>query len=1355
MKPYRTYLFLLCLCFAYLPFYSMGQIHTRQLRFFLMDIESGLSHNYINSIEQDSLGFIWIGTLEGLNRYDGKSFIVYPKSNRFPSKGPAHNFIQQLLQSPNQQMLMATSAGLTAYDQLSGTFAHQAAPSPFPRKDVSFAAFSPSGSLAVAFYGEGVRLFEASDQSKAPFHASQKQPQGLSAKEITSLVFQGDSLLYIGSNDLGLTKINLQTMENSPSYHGINRGVQALDIDSEGNLWVGAQEGLDILLPSGKKINIQKAEVPERGLSDSNILCFEEDDEGNIWVGTRNGGLSIIDIGSIKTSEFPKISWFTPASDGSSVYNRTVSALKYAKDGNMWIGTSTGLNIVNTKGDPILLLQRNLSQSHTLSHDRIGSLAMAQDSSIWIGTDGGGLDLLHPRKGIIRNFSHTKDQPHSLSNNYIISLLEDSQHRLWVGTYQGGLNRLQTKTGQFKHYLQGSQADGNDVRVIHEDQTGQIWVGTNRGGLYRYHPPIDNFDYVKQLGKVDIRGITEDEYGNLFLATYGEGIIQYNYLTGNTVYFNESTVEGFPTNVLFSIDILDNGDILAGTRFEGLLQLHPETRQLSVFTVEEGLSNNTINSITKDNEGNVWLGTFKGISSFNPKTKQIKTLNGFNNVQQSEFNIGAAITGPDGRIYLGGNKGLNIFSPQELVNKESPYPLVFTHLNLPGAPESDSLKMEYLDQRSIAFSEALSLPYNQRLFSLEFVALKFPKGDNIQYSYLLEPYHDQWIPTQQSGMANFSNVPPGRYTLKVRAFSTSSNISERQLTLIITPPFWKTWPAYLLYILLIVGLIYIGLKYYTDRLKLKNSLLFEQKQRQLEHEINEERARFFTGFSHELKTPLTLIIAPVEDLLAKVRSPEEKKSLSLIETNAKYLLDMITKLLEFRKSELHIDQLNLQSYNITKALSQWLEEYASLAKHQKIQLTGSFPKEDIYAMVDLEKLHIIINNLLSNALKYCRPQDEVQVILQTTDGEISIEVKDNGPGIPESDQDKIFNWYYQAGQGAKNKGTGIGLALTKRLVEDHQGSIRLSSKANEGCSFVILLPDHLPSPQPPSSEEPGQYKEISSPWSAPITLPTTRMPIANLDLNTSRRTLLIIDDNPQILNYLQSLLEGDYDLIFAENGQIGLDKAIQFVPDLILSDIMMPEKNGIDLCGELKTKTATTHIPVILLSAKDSVDSITSGYAQGADDYLTKPFNGQILLSRINNLLQTQARLREYYLGKEPIQQGFSEQQTSAINQEKEFLKTLHTHIVSQLALQNTDVESLCALMGMSRTSLFRKLKAITGQNINQYTRKVKLDYADHLIREKGYLVSEAAFEVGFSSSKYFRKHFKEQFGRLPSDPMN
>jgi signal transduction histidine kinase/ligand-binding sensor domain-containing protein/DNA-binding response OmpR family regulator len=1334
------------------------------LSFYLLDVESGLSNNFINGIEQDSLGFIWIATIAGLNKYDGTQFTNFRKDHRGQTSNLADNYVQQIKLDSKGKLFLATDGGLNIYDPKLEKFVVHKQEDGLLSNNVSCFAFGPDGQPIIGIYRGGIQ-FADKDWKMESFHHQPENIASLSSNEISSMAMQGDSILWIGTFDKGLNKMHMPTrsitripINNNGEFS--TQTINALYTDYEGNLWMGSKNGLQVITVRGDTLKLNSSTHPGKGLSDGDVICFEEDHKGQLWIGTRNGGLNILDKGAFlsKKADF-SIKWFLPRDDGSSVFNRTVSAIKMDKEGNMWLGTSTGLNFVNPQGEPIKCLQRNSANPETLGHDRIGALAENNKGKIWIGTDGGGLDLFDPKTGKFEHYVHRTENPHSLSNNYVIALHQDRKNRVWAGTYQGGLNKMDPGTSRWEHYLQGNIKDGSDVRTIFEDRKGQIWIGTNRGGLFRYIEKKNQFEYIESLGKIDIRDLRESPNGDLWMATFGSGIIKYDPNTGKATYYNGTSIKGIRTNSIFCILPLKNGDILAGTRYEGLLRLNPGTNTVLHFTEKDGLSNNTISSMVMENENDIWLGTFMGISHYNTKTHKIDNLDTYSKIQLGEFNIGAALKSSSGHLYFGGNKGLNIFDPKDLNDIQPLYPIVFENLKIFNTPISVSQNNKKgILRQSISYQDRLTLTHKQTLFSLDFAALKYPEARNIGYSYLLEGYQDHWVDTKNVGTANLSNIPPGNYTLKIKAkMGTGAELSQ-QLAITIVPPFWKTLPAYFIYLLLITAIIWGILKYYTDRIKLKNSLLVEKKQRQMEHDLNEERFRFFTSFSHELKSPLTLILAPVEDLMMEMRGKKQMDNLRFIKKNAKHLFQLINKLLEFRKSEFGLSRLTIGEYDLSSYMEQLILNYYPLSKKMNISLTHSLPGTGPTAWVDLEKIQIIMNNLISNAFKHCGEKGEIHISLAYDDDNFTFRVTDTGEGIDPRDLSHIFEWYYQSGTSAKKKGAGIGLALSKRFAELHMGKIKVESQLGAGSTFTLRIPrdKSLFSNAPLNKitftdQKENEMVDLEVPVRQTLRLPTEKKR-ATIQLDEDREVILLIDDNLEILAYLKGLLQDRYDLLYAENGQEGMDKALQYVPDLIISDVMMPKKSGIDLCAALKKETSTTHIPIILLTAKDNLESIKTGYEEGADDYIAKPFNSQILCARIRNLLDSRKQLRKYFLDPDGTLLSLSKEHSGLWDREKEFLRRLEVVILEQLRQEKTDVDTITHSMGMSRTSLFRKIKAVTGQNINEHIRSVKVKKAAQLIKEENLTIAQASFEVGFNSVKYFRKLFKEQYGSLPSE---
>ena len=1343
---------LLYLLFFLTFFPSFGQKDKKQfganLNFHLLNVSSGLSHNFINDITQDSLGFIWIATYDGLNRYDGSDFLQF--KNQSPARGLANNYVQDI-EILSNQLLIATDAGMNIYNLRTGKFKLLDSQNGLYNNNVSAIEKLNDDQIIVGTYRGGVQITEGEHEVLSLQKFFKANSPELSSKEISSIAVQGDSIIWIGTYDNGLNKICLEKDSNK-----CIRGVSALKLqspiinnlylDSHSNLWIGTGKGVQVITRDSKVLSLFKSKGDQSGLSDDDVLCFQEDKHGQMWIGTRNGGLNILDIKSFLYADDLKLSWFLPRNDGRSVFNRTVSVIFQDKDENMWLGTPTGINFVNPGGENISLFTHELSKS-SLSHNRIGSLAKAGGNDVWIGTDGGGLDLFDPNGGgRIKHFEHeSNNKGSSLSNNYLLSIYQQSPEKVWIGTYQGGLNLLNPQKGTCKHYLQGTTSDGSDVRKIFESRENVLWVGTNRGGLFRYDQKMDGFEYVYLLGKIDIRDIAEDEKGALWLATYGSGIIKFDPKKNSKKVYTQSSLNGLNSDVIFSILVLTDGDILAGCRYGGLLRFNPESEEIRSFTEQDGLSNNTINSLVKEDSVYVWMGSYNGLNRYDTHTNEILNMSSLDNVQEGEFNIDAAVRNRAGKMFFGGNNGLNVFDPKSFNLKERDYPLVFEDLRVLNKEVKVAGKSgKSILNETLFFQNKIRLAYDQNTFSISFAALKYPEARNISYSYKLENYNKFWIDNHTSRTANFTSVPPGEYKLLVKTTSGLGDENMKELKVVIIPPFWKTVPAYFLYGLLIILLIWLSSRYYSERIKLKNSLLFEKKQRNLEHQLNEERFQFFTAFSHELKTPLTLILAPVENLLSKNLSKEYRKDLTFIHKNAYELFKAINKLLEFRKTEEGLSRLQKETVDLSAKLRKWVKNYIPLAKDKNMRIDYSGPIESQYYLIDTEKLEVIINNLLSNAIKYSEEGGNVKLTLDTDSQSFTVKVEDNGSGIKAEDLSHIFEWYYRAESSVKRMGTGIGLALSKRLAELHGGSIDVESQEGKGTLFILTIPAE-------KVDGRTEMKNASEETEISYLGEKLHEQHANIKAKKERELILIIDDKEDILSFLSRIFRSNYDIIFANNGEEGIQQAKRYVPDLILSDVMMPGKSGLDLCYELKNDFSTSHIPIILLTAKTAVESITVGYKEGADDYITKPFHPKLLKVRVQNLLESRLRLKKQFGEDSDFLEEVDEEDKGVLSREKNFLAQLNKVIHKQIQENSTGVEEIAQGVGMSRTSLYRKLKAITGFNINEYIRNFKVEMAADLLRNENYSVSQASFDVGFNDVKYFRKVFKEKYGKSPS----
>lgn len=1332
------------------------------LKFEHFNVESGLTNNIITNLKQDSLGYIWISTFDGLNRFNGKEFFSYKKEYS-SYNNLSYNFIHDTKFDYLGRLFIATGEGLNIYDPKKEMFSLINETSGLVRGSLSCIEFGKKSEAILGVYGVGIQFLELNTTQQGQILENNPNSENsLSSNHVSCLVLHKNTL-WAGTFDNGLNKINYNTKSVQRISFGNNElnKINCLYSDKDENLWVGTRNGIIIITKDQEKIHLKVSDSEDSGLSDKEILSFEQDYLGNMWVGTQNGGINIINLKAYQNGN-KFIKWYLPNQNGNDFQGRGISCIMRDKDNGMWIGTSFGLYFVNPKDTPIEHYKKKFTDSPvSINCNYIRNIFEGDNEKIWIATDGGGVNLLNPKTGKFKYYIHNSSNPKSLSSNYIYSVLEDSKKRIWVGTYRGGLNLLDTLSGNTKKYLQGSVENGYKVNTIFEDQNNIIWVGTNRGGLYKYNEIKDEFNYISELGKIDIRDFTEDKEGNIWMATYGDGVIKFNPQTTSNEIFKADNTEGLQGNIIFSIELLPDNTILVGSAYEGLFKLYPLSRKVKNYSFKDGLSNNTINNMVYRNENEIWLGTFNGLSYFNLSTESINNLNSFDNIPQSDFNVGAACKTKNGLLYFGSNNGLYVINPKKLFNSNIDTPLIFETIKVFNEKvEISPDKLKHQLNKSLPYLKEITFSHQQTLITIDFSILKYPHSQNIKYSYILKGYQNQWINIGNNNSINLSKLPPGNYELIVKGDINPERTVSNNLFITITPPFWRTPLAYFLFLTLLIICIWIGAKYYAERIKLKNSLIFEKKQRQLENDLNQERARFFTSFSHELKTPLSLIIAPIEDLIDKIEKKKQKDQLKMVLSNSNYLLNNIQKLLEFRKSEIGLNQLSINQANLTNHILEILSKYKSLAKSRGVLLKFEKPDQDIFLWCDIEKIEIILYNLLSNAFKYSEKGDSILVKLLSSNKNILISVSDTGKGILKDDLPHIFDWYYQTNSNNRKKGTGIGLALSKQFAELHFGTLIVDSEYNHGATFTLQIPEDAFLEKTQNEDyvpiiEKEEKNNIE--WTGTSELWALKEPQVNeiplkskINTEKNRRLILIVDDNQNILLLLSNILNETYDLIFAENGNEGIKKAIKYVPDLIISDVMMPMSDGLDLCKTLKNEQTTSHIPIILLTAIGNSEGINKGYKGGADDYITKPFNAKILKTRVENLIQNRLKLKDFF-SQNQENSDFSFNNESLLDSEKAFLKRFN-NVISEHIIQNkSNIDDIYNEIGMSKTSLYRKIKALTGKTVNELIQDARLEKAYNLIKYGDVTISQASFEVGFNSVKYFRKLFKEKYGILPS----
>ncbi|HWK05157.1 MAG TPA: two-component regulator propeller domain-containing protein [Puia sp.] len=1356
-------------------------------KFSQLTTADGLSQSAVNCILKDKLGFMWFGTRDGLNKYDGHTFTVY-RNNPKNSRSIPDNQIKCLFEDQQSNLWIGTlGGGLCIYNRNQDAF---------------------------------IRLEDMGIHPDFPINPA-----------ILSICEDHESRLWVGTfHELLLIDPNKKTIRHfQPDPHDpaslSNPTIQAIFEDASHNLWIGTSKGLDLWNPKDSTFrHFWHDDKDPRSLSSNLVKAITEDRHGRLWIGTDGGGLNVFDrkqgaftcykkdptqknslssnlittlcrtdgnkiwVGSedaldlLNVDSGTFLSYKKTLIGQGSLNNNSILSLQEDNNGILWVGTSAGgIN----KYDRNLFsfdCYRNTSDPFSLSADMITSFAEDQQGDIWIGTDGGGLNRWERNNNRFFHYYPSPGNKNALGGSAILSLLiSRKKDYLWIGTYGNGLNRLDLKTGRFQHYLSGTgphDLSNASIYALLEDPQGNIWMGTNGGGVNVLHPPDGSItkhrhtDDQDSLSNDFIRSMHQDRQGKIWIGTYSGGISVYDPVSGKFALYDKVN-NNLSNQVVFSLCEDAKGNIWAGTMGGGLDWFDPKTHRFVTFNEENGLNNNIVNSIVEDAKGYLWLSTNKGISRFNPLNRTFRNYGVYNGLQDLEFIVGSGYRTANGRIFFGGVNGFNVFDPGAVRDNKIPPVSRLTGFLLFNKPVGIGEKNSPLKE-NIEDAKEITLTYDQSDFTIEYAALSYTVPSENKYAYQLEGFDKNWNYAGSERKATYTNLVPGRYLFKVRAANNDGiwNPKETTLTIIITPPFWKTWWAYGLYMLLIALILYIIYKDIADKEKLKGQVRFERLTADKMQELNRIKLNFFTNVSHELRTPLSLIMDPLRKIIREELPPEQVKKYSgLMYNNASRLMKLINQMLDLRKLEAGHAKLAARPANIVTATKNIATLFNIHAVERNIHYSITASTDNLPVWIDQDKFEKIIFNLISNAFKYTPDNGSISILIslanadsasgaQASPGYVTIHVRDTGVGIPAHLKDKVFEIFYQVEETSRfeHGSTGIGLALTKELVELHKGRIEVESELGRGSDFIIYLPlghQHLTQSEQSAITEPDIAPDPADPSSQdPEIIRPADEPELHLE---STPLILLVEDNKDLREYLKEELGQFYKVDYAPNGSIGYEKAVTLIPDLIISDIMMPEITGLQLCEKIKTDERTSHIPVILLTAKQAEAHQIEGYSAGADAYIPKPFNTELVLARIRNLLASRKKLRELY-GKEPVsddQGGLAGHAPSSPDLEmnpldKEFIDKAIRIVKDNLADITFDIDILSAKLKVSRRQLYRKLKALTDQTAHDFVTTIRLKKAAELLVTGEYSIAEVAYKVGFSEPANFSRSFTRQFGKSP-----
>lgn len=1350
-NPFRALLWLL------LPLFSCGMLYAQDnpVHFTRIGLAQGLPQSTVHCILQDSKGFIWIGTENGLCRYSDDELKIF-RYNKSGANSISSNFIYSLTEDNNGNILIGTANGLNIYDTRKETF--RVASGEINVQDVS-AIFKDSKKRI--WVGAKSRFYQYD-----PVHEQ-------------------------------LNRIPLP----QDSY---NTTIRGLAEDADGNLWIGYGPFLLKYQPAtGKLLPVPEAITQQEAYGQSNIHTITRHEQ-EIWIGTQGSGLLVYDNHSGECLHFH-------AGGGeNAIANEMVKAVRFIRD-DAWVGTRKGLYIIRNR-KVIAHYTNDKYDPSSLSYNSVCSIIQDQAGTVWIGTYWGGISQVHPGNDMSYISSLMKDGT-GMNSRIAMAIEEDKKHALWIAT-SAGINYYDPQNNTFKYYhipsptenvnkdiiksllikddnhlLVGSleglyifdissatftrvplktprDPEGKRIHAIFamERSDNGWWLGAE-SGVYHLDKNLHVTYYCHQkndphsLINGDVNCLKQDSKGNLWVGTI-EGLC---YLPRNQDKFIQPLNSLLnPFNVTSNVHCIQedsNGTIWVGTHNNGLMYMDLALNHLRMPDTEARLSDVIIRGIVEDNGGNLWVSGQDNIMKISQDSLPAA---GPGLLKVTNFGIGywpgateylnPAVKTANGDILFGGINGIMRFSPRTMSNNTVPPKVTLTGMLIKNIPVDVGAENSPLKE-SVTYTSKITLNHDQAYFTLHFAALNYISSESNQFAYMMEGLHgdNKWHYVGHQTSATFTNLDPGNYTFKVKAANNDGvwSTSPTCLRIRVLPPFWKTWYAYLSYGLIISGLL---LWYYYYNLRttlLRDEIMKQHVIREKERELTKNKMDFFTNISHDIKTPLTLIMAPVEKLLQNPEADgDERQQLLLIRQNGERLMRLMDQLLDFRRLEEGGMPLQAEQADMVAFCREMTAAFENLATRRNIQLKLETSEERMPVWFDKDKFEKILFNLLSNALKFTPAGGAVTVKIGYEGPMCKLTVTDTGIGIPASHFEKIFGQFnHYDFHNLQMGGTGIGLAFVKGLVTLHHGSIGLDSREATPeqpgfTTFNIRIPVSNQHLMPEEMVQITTNLRLQAPAEGEDSTPQQG------SAEGDGPVMLIVEDNKDVLHYLADMFRGSYTLHLAADGIAGLELATSHLPDIIISDVMMPGMNGVELCHQLKNDNRTSHIPIILLSARSTVSFIREGYETGADDYITKPFSISLLTARVQNLLDSRKLLRERY----SRMAAMAPEQIPVTGPDDIFLKTVIAYIEENMAEPTLNVEDLAAAVSMSRITLYRKLKALTNQTTIEFIRSIRLRQAARLLGSQQYNVNEVAYMTGFSDVDYFRKWFKKEFNQLPSE---
>lgn len=1277
----------------------------------LLNSQNGLSNGRVTSIIQDSLGFMWFGTKNGLNRYDGTSVKIYNNRN---SDLKSNDISVLKIDTKNRFWIGTIGKGIVIYNA---------------KKD-KFNSFNINANINTVYEDSKNKIWIGTNKGLFVYNEDKVSfsiLKDFNELNVSTILEMDNSNLMIGTNGKGIYTFNLESQkltqilkENNlkPTFINVLYRLNADEIliGTNGNG----------LLKFSKKTNSLIPFMKDR-ISATIIRTIYTDNNNNLWLGTDGNGAYKVKEKS-RGASIDIEHFYKNSSLQYKLENNTVNSIYQDNQKNIWIATAwKGVNII----------QKHPENSDFFFSDFFGVkpapvLSILKDNEdILIGTDGEGLNNI--------KFSKKKRIKKYLGNDYIQKIKKTKNDNYWIGTFSNGLLFFNPNNGVTKKYQRSSKLKNslpyNDVRDIHETNTGNLWIATWGGGLSYLDTKTKKFtNYNKStsnsISSDDVLAIESDN-NNLWIATWGGGLNFFNTSKKEFIAYNlEKQLGNSGSNYIFSLKKDTEENLWLGTK-KGLVKFDIKNKKFEKFTIGFSDNSNTVVAVLIWNK-KIWLSTKAGVYRYDPTTKTITAFRDF----KGEYHINSAYKDEKGLLYFGGNEGFLRFNPEKVKNGVNLPKVVFTDFKL--FNKSVKIDSEEILNKHIPFEKTITLNHNQNVFTFNFSTLEFPFATGAQFSVMMKGFEKDWRYVGEEQSATYTNLSPGEYSFFVKTKTIDTNWSNPiELKLLIRPPYWLTWWAYLIYfILTVLGLLLIR-KYTINWANINNRLEVEKHKREEQDKLHQIKQRFFANISHEIRTPLTLIMSSLNVLQREDTNSVEKKSISVVKNNTRRLLNLVNELLNFRKLETGNLELIIQKTDITSFIKEIFLAFSQEALINNIKYEFICEEKSLQLWIDRMQLEKAIFNILSNAFKFTQ-KGEISVTIKKRESSILILISDSGTGISKDKLPHIFERFYHTKYRDSQKGFGIGLSIVKDIIELHKGKVNVTSKVDEGSTFSLEIPlgkSHFSN---------NQIKEVLEEEH----IANYKKGKVNINFKEFKgKTILLVEDNKHLRMYIKDLLYENYLIIEAENGEEGLEKALKNTPDLIISDVMMPKMDGFSLCYKVKTDVRVSHIPIILLTARSfSIDKI-EGLKNGADDYLIKPFNEEVLKARIYNILKNRQRIHERF-SKDTI---LTPKDLVLSSPDEKLLNKLVELLEKNIENSEFSVEELSSEIGMSHSSLYKKTKALTGMTIVGFIRDFRLQRAVQLLKNNSISIIDVCFMVGYTDRKHFSQEFKKKFKVAPS----